>query len=124
MERNGHVHRDIREFLNGLPIGKKQWIVFLLCFAATTTEGFDTIVMAFIAPAVSHDWHLPPAAVAPLTAMGLVGLLVGSIVGGAMADRVGRRIVVIVAIAWFAIAAILSSGAQSMAQLIVMRLIT
>jgi MFS transporter, AAHS family, 4-hydroxybenzoate transporter len=124
MERSGHVHRDIREFLNGLPIGKKQWIVFLLCFAATTTEGFDTIVMAFIAPAVSHDWHLPPAAVAPLTAMGLLGLLVGSIVGGAMADRVGRRIVVIVAIAWFAIAAILSSGAQSMAQLIVMRLIT
>lgn len=124
MERRDYVRRDIREFLNSLPIGRKQWIVFLLCFAATTTEGFDTIVMAFIAPAVSHDWHLPPAAVAPLTAMGLLGLLVGSIVGGGLADRVGRRAVVIAAIAWFGIAAIASSGAQSTVQLVLMRFIT
>lgn len=124
MEPRESVHRDIRKFLNDLPIGKTQWIVFFLCFAATTTEGFDTIVMAFIAPAVSHDWHLPPAAVAPLTAMGLVGLLIGSILGGAIADRVGRRAVVIAAIAWFGVAAIVSGGAQSMVQLILLRFIT
>jgi AAHS family 4-hydroxybenzoate transporter-like MFS transporter len=124
MERKDNVHRDISEFLNNLPIGKKQWIVFLLCFAATTTEGFDTIVMAFIAPAVSHDWHLPPAALAPLVAIGLFGLLVGSIIGGAMADRVGRRAVTIAGIAWFGIAAIASSEAQSVVQLVLLRFVT
>lgn len=124
MESSNPVRRDIRELFNALPVGRKQWIVFLLCFAATTTEGFDTIVMAFIAPAVSHDWHLPPAAVAPLTAMGLVGLLIGSIAGGTLADRLGRRAVVIAAIAWFGIAAIVSSGAQSTEQLILMRFVT
>jgi AAHS family 4-hydroxybenzoate transporter-like MFS transporter len=124
MERRDYIHRDIREFLNGHPIGRKQWLVFLLCFAATTTEGFDTIVMAFIAPAVSHEWHLPPAALAPLVAIGLFGLLVGSIMGGAMADRIGRRAVTIGAIAWFGIAAIVSSEAQSVVQLVLLRFVT
>jgi AAHS family 4-hydroxybenzoate transporter-like MFS transporter len=124
MERRDYVHRDIRGFFNDLPIGKKQWVVFILCFAATTTEGFDTIVMAFIAPAVSHEWHLPPAALASLVAIGLFGLLVGSIVGGAMADRVGRKAVTIAAIAWFGVAAIVSSEAQSVVQLVVFRFVT
>lgn len=124
MEHGDKVRRDIREFLNEHPIGRRQWIVFLLCFAATTTEGFDTIVMAFLAPAVSHDWNLPPAAVAPLTAIGLFGLLVGSVVGGALADRIGRRPVVIAAIAWFGLAALVSGAAQSVIQLVVLRFIT
>ena len=124
MERRDYVHRDIRGFFNDLPIGKKQWVVFILCFAATTTEGFDTIVMAFIAPAVSHEWHLPPAALAPLVAIGLFGLLLGSIIGGAMADRVGRKVVTIAAIAWFGIAAIASSEAQSVVQLVLFRFVT
>ncbi|WP_175425728.1 MFS transporter [Trinickia violacea] len=116
MEHTDYVRRDIREFLNEIPMGKKQWIVFFACFAAVAIEGFDTIVMAFIAPAVSHEWQLPPAASAPLVALGLVGLLVGSIVGGMMADRVGRRAV--------GIAALASSEAQSIAQLVLLRFIT
>ncbi|MGV2288142.1 MFS transporter [Trinickia sp. YCB016] len=124
MEHTDYVRRDIRQFLNEMPMGKKQWIVFLVCFAAVAIEGFDTIVMAFIAPAVSHEWQLPPAASAPLVALGLVGLLVGSIVGGMMADRVGRRTVGIVAIAWFGVAALASSEAQSIVQLVLLRFIT
>ncbi|WP_206996447.1 MFS transporter [Trinickia mobilis] len=124
MERTGYIRRDIRQFLNDSPMGKKQWMVFFVCFAAIAIEGFDTIVMAFIAPVVSHDWQLPPAALAPLVALGLSGLLVGSIVGGTMADRVGRRAVGITAIAWFGIAALASSEAQSLVQLVLLRFIT
>jgi MFS transporter, AAHS family, 4-hydroxybenzoate transporter len=124
MEQTNYIRSDIRKFLNDSPLGKKQWVVFFICFAAIAIEGFDTIVMAFIAPAVSHDWHLPPAALAPLVASGLVGLLVGSIVGGTMADRVGRRVVGIVAIAWFGVAALASSEAQSVVQLVLLRFIT
>jgi MFS transporter, AAHS family, 4-hydroxybenzoate transporter len=124
METTNYIRSDIRKFLNDQPLGKKQWMVFFVCFAAIAIEGFDTIVMAFIAPAVSHDWQLSPAALAPLVASGLVGLLVGSIVGGTMADRVGRRAVGIAAIAWFGIAALASSEAQSVVQLVLLRFIT
>ncbi|MDW3686592.1 MFS transporter [Cupriavidus sp. CV2] len=124
MERTEHVHRDIREFLNSMPMGRKQWTVFLVCFAAIAIEGFDTIVIGFLAPAISHDWQLPSAALAPLVAFGLSGLLIGSIVGGTMADRVGRRAVSIAAIAWFGIAGLASSDAHSINQLIFWRFIT
>lgn len=124
MESTADVRRDMREFLNRTPMGKKQWVVFLVCFAATAIEGFDTIVIGFIAPAISQNWKLSSAALSPLVAFGLFGLLIGSIVGGTLADRVGRRAVSIVAIAWFGIAGIASCESQSIVQLISWRFIT
>ncbi|WP_179403938.1 MFS transporter [Burkholderia guangdongensis] len=124
MDHAKSAHRDIREFLNDMPMGKKQWTVFFVCFAATAIEGFDTIVMGFIAPAISHDWRLSSAALAPLVAFGLSGLLIGSIAGGALADRIGRRAVSIVAITWFGVAGLASSEAQSITMLILLRFVT
>lgn len=124
MESTADVRRDMREFLDRMPMGKKQWAVFLVCFAATAIEGFDTIVIGFIAPAISQSWKLSSAALSPLVAFGLFGLLIGSIVGGTLADRVGRRAVSIVAITWFGIAGIASCESQSIVQLISWRFIT
>src|ERR1700721_2964481 len=104
MESVVNAQWDVRKIFNDMPIGRKQWLVFAICFAATAIEGFDTIVISFIAPAISQHWHLSSAALSPLVAFGLTGLLVGSIVGGTLADRVGRRTVSIVAIAWVGIA--------------------
>jgi AAHS family 4-hydroxybenzoate transporter-like MFS transporter len=124
MENTGYIRRDVREIFNTMPMGRKQWIVFLICFAATAIEGFDTIVISFIAPVISHHWQLSGAALSPLVAFGLTGLLIGSIAGGVLADRVGRRTVSIVAITWFGIAGVMSSEAQSIVQLIAWRFIT
>ncbi|WP_341315395.1 MFS transporter [Paraburkholderia sp. IMGN_8] len=124
MKSTGYIRRDVREVFNTMPMGRKQWAVFLICFAATAIEGFDTIVISFIAPAISHHWQLSSAALSPLVAFGLTGLLIGSIVGGVLADRVGRRAVSIVAIAWFGIAGVMSSEAQSIVQLVGWRFIT
>src|SRR5215472_3220531 len=86
MESKEEVRSDMREFLNRMPMGKKQWVVFRVCCAATAIEGFDTIVSGFIAPAISQSWKLSSAARSPLVAIGLFGLLIGSIVGGTLAD--------------------------------------
>lgn len=124
MGRTEDVRVDMREFLNRMPMGKQQWAVFFVCFAATAIEGFDTIVIGFIAPAITQSWKLSSAAVSPLVALGLFGLLIGSIVGGTLADRVGRKAVSVVAIAWFGIAAIASCESQSISQLIAWRFVT
>ncbi|NML97419.1 MFS transporter [Paraburkholderia sp. RP-4-7] len=124
MESVGNAQWDVRKIFNDMPIGRRQWLVFAICFAATAIEGFDTIVISFIAPAISQHWQLSSAALSPLVAFGLTGLLVGSIVGGTLADRVGRRTVSIVAIAWFGIAGVMSSEAQSIFQLVAWRFIT
>ncbi|WP_424106135.1 MFS transporter [Paraburkholderia sp.] len=124
MESVVNAQWDVRKIFNDMPIGRKQWLVFAICFAATAIEGFDTIVISFIAPAISQHWQLSSAALSPLVAFGLTGLLVGSIVGGTLADRVGRRTVSIVALAWFGIAGVMSSEAQSIFQLVGWRFIT
>ncbi|MFM0199275.1 MFS transporter [Paraburkholderia fungorum] len=124
MNSTSDAQRDVRQIFNEMPVGRRQWTVFLICFAATAIEGFDTIVISFIAPSISQHWHLSSVALSPLVAFGLTGLLIGSIVGGTLADRVGRRAVSIVAIAWFGIAGLMSSEAQSIVQLVALRFIT
>src|SRR5258708_12469324 len=91
MNSIGYAQRDVREILNDMPMGRKQWTVFLICFAATAIEGFDTIVISFIAPAISQHWRLSSVALSPLVAFGLTALLIRSIVGAPLSPLVGPR---------------------------------
>ena len=120
-DRPAHTVHGI---FNHTPIGARQWTVFLICFAVTTIEGFDTTITGFIAPAITQQWQLPGVALAPLIGVGLAGILIGSIVGGTLADRLGRKVVGAIAIAWFGAASVASSDAQALSQLISWRFVT
>jgi len=116
--------QSIHEVFNSTPFGACQWAVFILCFLVTAIEGFDTTIVGFIAPAISVEWSLPKFALAPLIGTGLAGILLGSIGGGMLGDRLGRKWVGAAAIAWFGLTSLASSEAMSVSQLVVWRFVT
>jgi AAHS family 4-hydroxybenzoate transporter-like MFS transporter len=116
--------QSIHDIFNSTPFGACQWAVFILCFLVTAIEGFDTTIVGFIAPAISAEWSLPRIALAPLVGTGLAGILLGSIGGGMLADRLGRKWVGAAAIAWFGLTSLASSEATSVSQLVVWRFVT
>jgi AAHS family 4-hydroxybenzoate transporter-like MFS transporter len=64
---------------------------FWICFAVAMLDGFDTLVISFIAPAFAGEWGLGEAQVGRIFAAGLVGAAVGAVGGGMLADRIGPR---------------------------------
>jgi len=62
-------------------------------------DGYDTQVVSYIAPTLSAAWHLPPGAMGPVFAVTLLGSALGSLFLAPLADRWGRKRIIVHA-AW------------------------
>jgi AAHS family 4-hydroxybenzoate transporter-like MFS transporter len=87
-------------------------------------DGFDVQVMGFVAPALSEDWGLARAALTPVFSAGNLGILVGALIFTMVADRIGRRPVLIGATLYFSALMIATAFATTIEQLVVLRFIT
>ncbi len=112
---------DVGDVVERTGLGAFQLRTFAVVAACLAMDGFDLQAMAFTAPAVIQEWGIPPAALGAVFAAGLLGLFVGAIVFGAVADRIGRRPVLLFATAWFAVLSLVTARAGSPAELLVAR---
>lgn len=115
---------DVQQFLDQQPFSRYQKLILWLCFFIVAIDGFDTASIGFIAPAIRAEWALTPAALAPLFGAGLFGLMAGSFLFGPLADRYGRRPVLIFSVAFFGAASLLSAWSTDLTMLLVLRFFT
>jgi len=114
---------NIGELLGNSRIGPFQIRVFALCMACLIMDGFDVQAMGYVAPAVLADWGIPGSLLGSVFAMANVGVLFGSLTFSMVADRIGRRPVLIGATLFFAIMALATATAQNVQQLLWLRFI-
>jgi AAHS family 4-hydroxybenzoate transporter-like MFS transporter len=77
------------------PIGRQQWLVAITCGLIVFVDGFDAQAMGYVAPALTQALHISRGVLGPVISSGLVGMMIGALVSGALADRIGRRPVLI-----------------------------
>lgn len=115
---------DVQTFLNQQPFSGFQWTIFGLCFCIVLLDGFDTGAIGFIAPSLLTEWGLQRAALGPVLSAALFGLAVGALSTGPLADRFGRRAVLIGSVLVFGAACLASGFSASLNQLVVLRFVT
>jgi MFS transporter, AAHS family, 4-hydroxybenzoate transporter len=94
-----------------------------LCFAINMADGIDVTILSFIAPRIQQDWAIGPEVMGTLFSAGLLGMAIGGMFIAPLADRFGRRRVILVALALMSIGMLASGFATSVSQLFVMRVI-
>jgi benzoate transport len=97
-------------------------LVVALCFALNMLDGADLLVMSFIAPVLARDWSVSPERLGVLFSASLAGMAVGCLALAPLADRYGRRSIIIGALALVAAAMLTSAFAHDIAQLTLARL--
>ncbi|HEY1304928.1 MAG TPA: MFS transporter [Vicinamibacterales bacterium] len=84
-------------------------------------DGFDVQSIGYVAPAIITDWKIANADMGPVFSAGLLGLFLGSLVFSMVADRIGRRPVVLGATLAFSMLTLLTARASSITELIAVR---
>ncbi|HEL4110616.1 TPA: aromatic acid/H+ symport family MFS transporter [Stenotrophomonas maltophilia] len=115
---------DVRAFVDAQKLSGFQWRVLGLCFLVVALDGFDTAAIGFIAPALSHDWSLSPGQLNPVLVAALGGLAVGAFACGPLADRFGRKRILMLSVLLFGGFSLASAWAGSVTELSVLRFLT
>ncbi len=115
---------DIAEWINRQKVSRLQMLVVGLCGACTLVEGFDAQNIGYVAPVIIREWGLPAHSLTPALMSGLGGLLVGCLLVAPLADRFGRKIVIVGSICAFALFSFLSATATSIESLSILRFLT
>ncbi|WP_455886327.1 aromatic acid/H+ symport family MFS transporter [Pseudomonas rustica] len=115
---------DVQSFINQQPLSRYQWRVVLLCFLIVFLDGLDTAAMGFIAPALSQEWGIDRASLGPVMSAALIGMVFGALGSGPLADRFGRKGVLVGAVLVFGGFSLASAYATNVDQLLVLRFLT
>ena len=105
-------------------MGSLQVKVVVLCFLAILFDGIDTTAIGVVVPTLARDWGTPPASFTPAFLATNLGAVIGYLACGPIAERIGRRNLIIVSVIWFGIATLLTVFVNSLTALWVVRFIT
>jgi AAHS family 4-hydroxybenzoate transporter-like MFS transporter len=114
---------DISEVIDRSKVGAFQIGIFLLCGLCLIIDGFDVQAMGFVAPALIKDWHVAGPSLGPVFSAALFGVLVGSLLFSMLADKIGRRPVLIIATLFFGLMTLWAGRANSLNELLTVRFI-
>jgi len=105
--------------LGGLPVR-----VAILCGLIQMLDGYDLSAIGLAVPSLIKAWALPPAAFTEAFALSSVGIMVGALLSGPVADRFGRKPTLLVSVALFGVFSLLSAYASSLTMLAALRFFT
>jgi AAHS family 4-hydroxybenzoate transporter-like MFS transporter len=115
---------DVAEFIDQQPIGRFQIKLLVTCAAVLFLDGFDTTAIGYVAPSLAREWGLTKGALGPVFSAGLFGLMIGALLFGPLADRIGRKRIIILSTLAFGIGALATAFARDVNTLLAIRFLT
>jgi AAHS family 4-hydroxybenzoate transporter-like MFS transporter len=98
-------------------------MIVALCFLINMVDGMDVNIMTFVRQALQDDWGVPDAAMGGIFSAGLFGMGLGALFIAPLADRFGRKRIIIAALALMSAGMIACGHLGSLGGLIAARVI-
>ncbi len=85
------MHSDPRDALLKSPMTTMQVVIIAITIFLNALDGFDVLSISFASPGIRAEWGLGPQALGFVLSAELIGMALGSIFLGGLADKIGRR---------------------------------
>ena len=117
------LNARVSDILDSSPFSPYQALVAVLCFCATLLDGFNMTVIGVAAPRIAEYLRVSPAALGLAMSAGQFGPLIGAALLGMLADRVGRKRMLVACALGFGVFTLLCAFVTSVGQLALFRFI-
>lgn len=118
------MSQDPREIILKSPMSRFQTTAVAITIGLNALDGFDVLAISFASPGISSEWGIDRAALGIVLSMELIGMAVGSVLLGGLADKIGRRPTILGCLALMATGMFLSTTAHDVVTLSVWRVMT
>ncbi len=116
--------KDAQSIIEHGPMNSAQWIAVVITIGLNALDGFDVLSISFASPGIAKDWGLGPAVLGWILSMELLGMALGSVLLGPVADKVGRRKTILLCLVGMAVGMFGAGYSTSVAVLLGFRLLT
>ncbi len=116
--------RDPREVISSAPMSRLQVAVVAITIGLNALDGFDVLSISFASPGIAAEWGIDRAALGIVLSMELIGMAVGSIFLGGVADRIGRRPTILACLTVMAGGMMMTTTVTGLVDLSIWRVIT
>lgn len=79
--------------LEALPVGSFHYKLLFITGLGWLFDAMDTGLIAFVLPVLGKEWGLGASQMGAIGSIGLVGMALGAVVAGSIADKFGRKTV-------------------------------
>src|SRR5262245_37791411 len=115
---------DPRDILAKSPMSGMQILIVALTIALNALDGFDVASISYASPGIAAQWGIERGALGIVLSMELIGMAIGSMFLGGVADKIGRRRTVLGCITVMAIGMFMATTVKGLVDLSVWRVIT
>jgi putative MFS transporter len=114
---------NISERLERLPLMRLHWNILLLTGIGWMFDSMDVGLVSFVMPAIQKEWSLTPSQLGILGSIGMVGMGIGAAAAGMLADKWGRRAIIVFTLVLYGVATGLAGVSTGLLMLLIFRFI-
>ena len=115
---------DPRDVLSNSPMSWLQVLVVAITIGLNALDGFDVLSISFASPGIAAEWGIDRAALGIVLSMELVGMAIGSILLGGVADAVGRRPTILGCLVVMVAGMVMATTVKGLVDLSIWRIVT
>src|SRR6185436_8513788 len=115
---------DPRDVIAHSAMSRLQILVVGVTIALNALDGFDILSISFSSPGIATEWGIDRGALGIVLSMELIGMAIGSIVLGGVADKIGRKPTMLICLAFMSVGMTMATTAGDPTTLSVWRVIT
>jgi len=94
---------NVTKWCDELKFNRFHGLLLTLAGLTLIFDGYDSQIIAYVMPQILKEWHLSPVKVGSIASYGFVGLMIGAAGFGMIADRIGRKATLVLALLMFSV---------------------
>ncbi len=122
--QQGMTSGDPAAIIDTGPMSGYQWSIVATMVALNALDGFDVMSISFASPGISAAWGIDRGVLGLVLSMELVGMALGSLTLGRLADTAGRRNTILLCLALMTVGMLGAASAGGVIALSAWRVLT